>query len=661
MVMGAMWLRSRCWSVIRALSFLAFGAGVFPPLASPALAQLPRLVFDGITNDVFHLTMPDLDSGNANLEGSLDLRDWFTLQSATARAGAVHFAFTNHQSASAWFFRGVVAPAPIPIRIVAQVDTNLTAGFLLTPGAGGGLTLRDSQGIKYEFTASSNLVHEPVAIQMTVITNFLEFPEYDGFRAAVRFSPEGFAFLGEAQLRITFPNTLPPEEMLGYSFQDDGTGFHLIQSDPGSNEIVMGISRFSGKGVARFSEGRVPSFDQAWDSAKSGIRAAEHRAALLDRKALRELYINETITEADYQRRTKENRLRKLEDIYRNSVKPFERAAATDCAIGQAVVLGELERLASLWAAEEGKNYRESPYYPKLVEISPKVRCVCAHRLIERCEKEPNVSGGALLNGLDHVLLRSLIYTHRTDAQGCDLGSDDQIRDRLVSSPCFGAWEGTVTLSRIQTKTGTATSLEGIRTETYDNETKEIFTADITRILDQDIFIDNDGKLREFWTMRLSGPYSIGFRLHEIIAYDFGDIVVTATESAQAADSPMATGQTTLSLVDGEFDGLGPGGGIAPTQYRLPIVYSTETTYQCKTPRPPNNPCPPTDSSRQNSSLSIFQGYFVGPKDPKMVITITPKDLKLSWTRTRESPQLPGPPILIEEEIVVNLRRAPRR
>ena len=147
------------------------------------------------------------------------------------------------------------------------------------------MLLEDSQGITYQFTAAPNLVWEPVAVHMTLITNFTTFPDHDGARAAVQFSPEGLAFRGAAELRITFPSPLTPADMLAYSFADDGGGFHLQPSRPGPLAVTMPITHFSGHGVARFAGAPVPTFDQAWAGAHRAILAAEHRQALRDRAA----------------------------------------------------------------------------------------------------------------------------------------------------------------------------------------------------------------------------------------------------------------------------------------------------------------------------------------------------------------------------------------
>ncbi len=631
-------------------------------LGLPIFAQSPRIQLESAKNDVFSLSLANVTGSTAELEGSVNLEDWFTLASANADNSVAHFTFTNDISDRSWFFRGVVGAATGPALAIAQVDTNLTAGALITPETGGSMSLEDDTGVIYEFTVSSNLVSEPVAVQMTVITNFSQFPDHDGARAALRFSPDGFAFRSAAQLRIIFPTNVPPAEMLAYSFENDGSGFHLVPARPGSNEVVLAVTHFSGAGVARFSSGKVPSFDRAWNGAKSGIRAAEHRAALRYHEAVKELYVRETITEAEFDARETQIGLLKLEDIYRSAVKPFERAGVNDCAIGQAVVLAELDRLANEWARLTGKNRRLSPYFPKIAAFAPYVRCACAHRLIDRCENEPNVSGSDLYHALEFLLLDTQIATGRTDAQGCDLGSDDEIRDRLTSGACFGAWEGTIRLTRITSRKGSvSTDLGNLpRTETDDDEIRQIFDGEIKEVAEQRIFVNNGGQLEEFWKLNLGGPVHIGYRIDERVELDLGDVVMIETEKVSLSDSPLGIGDTTLLLRDGKFVSLGPGAGTTK-DYRLLVASKQETTYRCKTPRPPNNPCPEASSNTSKSSFSSFQGYGIDAGDPKLNVTINSKGLSLTWTRHKETPEFGRAPQVVDEEIVVTFRRGPKR
>jgi len=626
-----------------------------------AFAQSPQLTLDVATNGLYNLSLAGASGTNAVLEGSKNLEDWFILDSAAPQNGVAEFAFEDVELAETWFFRAYSGTPPASPRIRVRVDPNLQAGMLLTPESGGSLRLVDPQGIIYEFTASSNLVTQPVAVQMTVITNFASFPDNDGSLAGVRFSPEGQRFLGAAQLRIIFPTNIPPAEMLAYSFEDAGGGFHLAPSRPATNEVVIQVSSFSGKGVARFSGAKTPNFDQAWDGAQSARRAAEHRQALRDGKSAEQLE-GGRITKENYENQLRQSELRKLDEVYRDAVKPYEKAGAENCAIGQGVVQSELERLARQWGRAAGQDWRQGSFYRKLAEFTPKVRCACARQLIERCENEPGVSGSELLKALESLLKKSSEITGRTDAQGCGLGSDEQIRQRLTQAKCFGKWEGTIKLTRIKTRYGRISEPLGEKatlTQTWDNEIKEIFEGRISGITTERIRINNEGKLSEFWTFALVGTYAVGYREKEEVITEDDEEVSTTTESVDNSATPLAVGNVSLWFIDGEFESLGPGGGTSELGFSLPIFEKSETKYRCKTPRPPLNPCPQDfGSTGRRSNYGLFQGYAIPKNALRLLHTVSPTtEFTLLWYHDTEVPRPTGPPEITREEISLKFYR----
>ena len=192
-------------------------------------------------------------------------------------------------------------------------------------------------------------------------------------------------------------------------------------------------------------------------------------------------------------------------------------------------------------------------------------------------------------------------------------------------------------------------------------EIREIFRGEIAAITEQVIFINNDGLLEEFWDLKLTGPSSVGYRELEKRELDFGDMIQINTDSASASIVQAGEGNTTLRLIDGKFEALGPGGGVPNTRNKFDILNRSLTSWICKTPRPPNNPCPSSTESKNVSRYSIFQGHFVGNDDPNATVTVTPKDISLHWKRTREVEMLPGPPQVTVDEITVTFRRAPPR
>lgn len=597
--------------------------------------------------------------GNLNLEGSFDLANWFYLESGFPEGGAVLFAHTNDWPANAIFYRVASEPAPLPVRVSAQLDTNHVAATLITPEEGGRMSLTLASGMRYEFEAGTNLVQEPVPVRMTLITNFTDFPSHDGHRAAVAFSPEGLTFKGEARLKIVFPASVPREDMLAYSFAEDGSGFHLIPSRPETNLVDLRISHFSGAGVASFRSSTPPNFNRAWTDARDAVHSAEDRASRRNHNIYRDEFFNR-ITDDESRRRERESRLRMMEEIYRDAVRPYEAIAAADCAIGSAVVFAELNRLAGLWQEETRGSSAENPYAQKLREIAPKVRCACAKALIERCENDPNASGSALLRSLDNLLWDSRLATGSTDAQGCELGSDDQIRARLLAGPCFDKWVGTVVLTTIKSRIGTGT-LNNL-TQTWDDETREIYFGRVTGIKSERSFTVG-GKLNTAWTLNTSGRVYFGHRVNQVLVTDSpaSDIVETARVTESTSDGSEAVGEISLTLTDGAFTRLGVGGGNSARGYQHLYTHNEERSYRCKVPFPPNNPCPSTTSFSTTRSISFFQGDSVDKGDLDASVTVTDRAVNVIKNVVVERPNDFGPPSRTEERVAINLVRVSKQ
>lgn len=193
-----------------ASSLLFFGC-----LHNRTCGQPPSLVVEGIGREGVRMRATAAAADHLTLEGSFDLRVWFRIQSAATVNGGVQFLHSNSIPAEAVFYRVRTGAPPEPAPIVAHIDSTRSAGGLITPEAGGRISLTSAGGLRFDFAAPTNSVREPVAVRMTLITNFTAFPANDGFRAAVMLEPEGLDFMVTARLTITFPEALPAEDMAG--------------------------------------------------------------------------------------------------------------------------------------------------------------------------------------------------------------------------------------------------------------------------------------------------------------------------------------------------------------------------------------------------------------------------------------------------------------
>lgn len=631
-------------------------AACCPPL--PASAQPVALTLEGVGLDGTRLRATGSTATQMSLEGSFNLQDWFLIQSVPTANGTAAFVHSNAIPASAVYYRAREGAPAESFRIVAAADPNRSAAGLITPEAGGRISLTSADGIRFDLVAPEDAVREPLAVRMTVITNFGAFPEHDGFRAAVAFEPEGFDFRLPARLTITFPDDLPVPDMAGYSFDGDGTGFHLIAARPTSRQVVLPVDHFSGKGVASFRGDGPPPFDRAWKGQRDARYAAEDRHARRARQILRDEYSGK-LSDSQAKLAWDLSELDMVFDVYRNGVQPYLQAAETDCAVGRGIVVPELQRLSeAVTRILGGPPGDYDPIGDALRSVMPKVRCACARALIRECEQNPNASGSRLLTALNDLLLDSRLVTGRTDAQGCELGSDDQIRERLMSGPCFGTWEGTIVLSRVTSIAGTVQ--DRTRTAVYDDETRELYSATVKRVAKHRTFTSG-GKPAESWELETEGVYHAGLRISRQLVDDppDWDIVTTTTDSASVAESLPTVGDIALRIVDGKLESVGAGGGGSPLSLRHSVL--TETSYRCKVPFPPNNPCPTGSSWTQNRSLGLFMGFGVDATDPLAAFTSVPGQITATWHRVREFEQSPEPPKRIEERLQMTLVKNPNR
>ncbi|MSU61417.1 MAG: hypothetical protein EXS31_03315 [Pedosphaera sp.] len=411
-------------------------------------AQSLKLQLASQDGSVTRFSVSGANVPNVNLQGSFDLENWFLLQSATPVQGQASFAHTNAEPIDVWFYRAVAEPAPVPVNVGPQPDASQSAGAVITPEQGGQLEITDTRGVFYQFTVRSNLVREPVVVRMTVITNFTAMPLENRFRAAVVFEPDGFEFRGPAELKIRFPEPMPELEMVGYAFNGAGGEFHLKPWETATNEVTLTVSHFSGAGVnaESFPPAGNPNlnYQNARTTSRDAIRDADQWAG--DRyRQLHERHINGRLTDQGFLEKLQETKYIRRRIVFTDGIRPLLAAAARNCDIGR-LVLSRMDQLEG----ESGEPYGQSLEFREVGKLAPLVRCNCAHEYIERCEKDPSSSGTSANLGLTDTLLDIELMTGRTDAQGCDLGSDNQMFERLAKAPCHKAWEGTVRFERTE-------------------------------------------------------------------------------------------------------------------------------------------------------------------------------------------------------------------
>ncbi len=201
------------------------------------------------------------------------------------------------------------------------------------PETGGQLQITDANGVFYQLTVRSNLVTEPTAILMTIITNFTGMPLTNRYQAAVAFEPDGFEFRGAAELKIRFPEPLPMLEMVGYGSDGAGGDFHLRPREPETNDVTLAVTHFSGTSVSAEPFPVTGSFKQTYEQwltyTRDAIRNAYNWAGDRLRETSRSRH-DGTMTQEGFLDSMAS--IRRLRDrlVYENAIAPLLGAAARD-------------------------------------------------------------------------------------------------------------------------------------------------------------------------------------------------------------------------------------------------------------------------------------------------------------------------------------------
>jgi len=607
------------------LSF-AIGLGL-----KTATAQSLGLLVQDRNATTTRLTLTNATVSNVNLQGSFNLEDWFLLQSAAPVLGTATFSHTNSEPIDAWFYRAVAAPAPPTIKVGPMLDSNQSVGALIYPETGGRLEITDANGVFYQLTVRSNLVTEPTAIVMTVITNFTDMPLTNRFRAAVAFEPDGFEFRGAAELKIRFPREIPALEMVGYGFDGGGGDFHLHPWESDTNQVTLSVSHFSGTGVAAEPFPLTGNFNQSYErgltSTRDAIREANNWAGDQYRATSRFHRDGKfTQQEAAESRRLIKSRRDRM--VYENAVKPLLPAAARDCAVGE-VVLKRLDQLEG-----ESGNYGQGAFYQEILKVAPSVRCVCARYYLERCEKDPSASGISAATGLKGILDQVALMTGLIDDPNCDLGSDFEIQARMAKAKCHKPWEGTVRYTRIYRSgltnaiSDAGGSLTSIMTENDDLS----YVGHIIELVEEDGDVLEEGAWQS-WTFKLAGKLTASYLESDTATDITKDWTVTDTDVTEGLDYPAAEGKLMLRFDNGLFTSLSASAGLDAIQYEMPLRRTTERKVECRSSGNCPEAIPEEKTNFGNKSLSFAEAP--NNDSPGVVATWANGSLKLILTRNK--------------------------
>lgn len=555
-------------------------------LSAAVCAQAPRLTVEEVRPDALRLAASGFTATNVNLQGSFDLETWFTIASDIPADGRATFVLTNREPVSLQFFRAVFGPPPPDYQVGPQLDPSRAMAGVITPEAGGELALTDTDGVIYQLVVSSNRVWEPVAIRMTVITNFAALPFTNRFRAAVAFEPEGLEFRGTVELRIRFPQPIPELEMVGYGFNAVGGEFGLKPWEVQGQKVVLALAHFSGAGVVAEPFPAAGNWARRYEQSLQSLRDAERNADQVAAEALRDAaraHQEGRTTREEFEREVKGVFALRDRLIFKLGIQPLLEAAQSDCEIGR-LVLRRLDQLQS----RRTPYWDGSPYAREILRLYPGLRCRCAHEYLDRCERDPHASGIALSRALTGLLQDLQIIIGFTGEQACDLGTDAEILARMQRAACHRAWEGVVRYQREDTEIWTwdVPGAQTVNARTVTDKRRTMtYSGRVTEVLEEDGNPDPEFNWQS-WKLRLEGKLNASLNSSAVHTIEEATWRTRDTEELHGYFNQTAPGILNLRFEQGRPETAIASAGLEDVRYEMPVQRTSEYAVDCWDPNP---------------------------------------------------------------------------
>lgn len=638
-------------------TIMGFSCIVFAILSLPAAGAIgavhgaPRLELVSRESGVTRLQVLEVSGTNVNLQWSVDLQNWFTSGSATVQAGQAALAHTNNEPFSTIFYRAADAPPVREINIGPAVDAARITGGLITPEDGGELEVLDGNGVTFTFRVPANAVSEPVLVRMTPVSSFSNLPLENRHRAAVVFEPSGLGFRSPAELTIRFPGEVPSLEFVAYGFETSGDAFPLRPWNPGTNEVRIPVLHFSGAGVA--AQSFTPAGEAALNlelaigSTREAVQAIDNFEALKTRVRTREL--NEgKITRERFDQLAQASLWTRNLQYYNVALKPLLAAAQRDCEIGE-YVLNELDKLETMAATPEFP-YGQNDYYKDIASLGPQVRCHCVRQYLEECERN---AASTAADKVMRLLANVSRMTRTSGAQGCNLGTDAQILDRLARAACFKPWEGTVHYSKVivnewrMDSGGGGSSLAQVH-----SAHEEVgYYGRVVGLIERD-----GGSNWASWILKVSGRLSGNYSENDVIRSVTPEWTVTDLSFEKGSrEFATAEGDLYLRFDNGAFTSATASAGLSGVDYVVPLQTSSERQVEC---RKPQCPAPSPMQVRNSGSREASFAKILDHRNALVKHTFTNGALTIEFTETISEPN----PVLngehrTVERVTIQLRR----
>ncbi|MCP5521971.1 MAG: hypothetical protein H7A46_10540 [Verrucomicrobiales bacterium] len=400
---------------------------------APVQAEDFRIAIEGLHDGWSpDLVLSNLAGSRYAIEASANLRDWFSIHSGMPENGVLRYRYDGADPASTLFYRGVELSDGTELEVVPELDPLTAATTVVTPDEGGIMAMTGPDGAVYTFTVAPDNVIEPVAVRMRLVSGFSAFPYENQRRSAVVFEPDGFEFHGAGELEIRYPEPVEPLKISSFSFNGDGSGFHLVPDTVSPDRVVIPITHFSGSGAAFWEANpRAEAISRTVNNARDGM--AHDVASRLARERDRQLAGQEPNPEV------MQAMLDRLQEYYDSYLKPYFGEARQNCALAKILireVLAVERQRQLLGAGGAGQSFLGSEDYAAWI-------CHCIAELIKACE-EGRISARTFMRELlGYEKQAQLLGVEAGALEPCGFGSlSDFMQGPLADLPCATEWTG---------------------------------------------------------------------------------------------------------------------------------------------------------------------------------------------------------------------------
>ena len=167
------------------------------------------------------------------------------------------------------------APDPLTVEPTLANDAAATEEF--GAEAGGVLTATGSDGTTYTLTIPSRALIEDVEITMTPVASIGDLDQHmsGGLKGGVALRPEGLRLFKPATLLIEPPSAIPLESQDAFTYEGNGTNFHLYPLDVDTEKISFNLLHFSDYGIGGATEAERQLLGQRLPPSREGQLEAD--------------------------------------------------------------------------------------------------------------------------------------------------------------------------------------------------------------------------------------------------------------------------------------------------------------------------------------------------------------------------------------------------